>query len=671
MGKTGMTVVVAAWLMGSVVANTAWAAGKPADQSVLVYPAPFFADAHPATAADMVRRLPGFTAETGQAARGFAGTAGNVLVDGARPTAKTDDIFVILARIPAAAVARIEVIRGGTSGIDMQGLSIVANVVRRPGAARNLVLAASNTFIGDGGQAPGGVFEYHGESGGIRYDATLARTTQNWDDAPGTGYRLLQAPGGPAQYDGHQRRGIMKLGWQATGALAAPLWGGEWSSNLMLLTSNYSSSVLYDGYGGARFDTIGSKRQGEFGSRWRGDIGRFNLEALVLQRLNREDTSNTGAQPSGDSAFRGLNNSGETIGRITLRYAPWPELEMRGGGEAAYNFLDGRTSFVSNGVPTALPNASLSVNEKRGEAFVQANWRIASDWMLEGGLRLEFSTIADGNGLSRSSFYPKPRLLLSWTPDPDNQARLRVERSMGQLNFADFVASSNLAGFGVAAGNSNLRPDQRWQYELSAEHRFWGQGAVSVSILHEEITDLQDFVPAGGGLDAPGNIPSATRDRLSIIGTLPLDWLGLEKGLLRPKLIWWASNLADPVTGEMRRISNQRDRDISFEVTQDLDTLKSTWLLGIIPAGFNRTTWRIAQVNRVALHVPYIYASWTYKPSADWSILLQLDNALPYRFEYRQWLYGGPRGTGGAPTLQDSFTRTEPRLFVQLRKTWN
>jgi len=568
-------------------------------------------------------------------------------------------------------VARIEVIRGGATGIDMQGLSIVANVVRRPGAARSLVLAADNTFIGDGGQAPGGVFEYHGESGGIRYDATLARTTQNWDDAPGTGYRLLRAPGGPAQYDGHQRRGIMKLGWQATGALATPLWGREWSSNLMLLTSNYSSSVLYAGYGGARFDTIGGKRQGEFGSRWQGDIGPFNLEALVLQRLNREDTSNTAAQPSGDSVFRGLNNSGESIGRATLRYAPRPELELRGGGEAAYNFLDGRTSFVNNGVPTALPNAILSVNEKRGEIFGQANWRVAPAWMLEGGLRLEFSTIADGNGLSRSFFYPKPRLLLSWTPDPDYQARLRVERSVGQLNFSDFVASSNLAGFGVAAGNSNLRPDQRWQYELTAEHRFRGQGALTVSLLHEEITDLQDFVPAGGGLDAPGNIPSATSDRLAITGTLPLDWLGLEKALLRPKLTWWASNLADPVTGEMRRISNQRDRDISFEMTQDLDSLKSTWLLGIIPASFNRTTWRIAQVNRVAIHAPYLYASWTYKPSADWSLLLQLDNALPYRFEYRQWLYSGPRDTGGAPTLQDGFTRTEPRLFVQVRKTWN
>ncbi len=61
----------------------------------------------------MVDRLPGFTMDTGTSARGFAGTAGNVLVDGARPTAKTDDLSAILDRIPAAAIDHIEVIRGG------------------------------------------------------------------------------------------------------------------------------------------------------------------------------------------------------------------------------------------------------------------------------------------------------------------------------------------------------------------------------------------------------------------------------------------------------------------------------------------------------------------------------------------------------------------------------
>src|ERR1700748_2981136 len=60
------------------------------EQGISVYPAAFFADSRPATANDMISRLPGFTLDTGTSARGFAGTAGNVLIDGAGPSAKSD-----------------------------------------------------------------------------------------------------------------------------------------------------------------------------------------------------------------------------------------------------------------------------------------------------------------------------------------------------------------------------------------------------------------------------------------------------------------------------------------------------------------------------------------------------------------------------------------------------
>ena len=74
---------------------------------------------------------------------------------------------------------------------------------------------------------------------------------------------------------------------------------------------------------------------------------------------------------------------------------------------------------------------------------------------------------------SRDFLYPKPRLLLSWAPDAQSQIRLRAERTVGQLNFSDFVAAVNLAGFGIGAGNADLRPDQRWQFEAAVERRFW------------------------------------------------------------------------------------------------------------------------------------------------------------------------------------------------------
>ncbi len=78
------------------------AAAQSADgDSVLTYQAAFFAEARPNTAYDMIGRLPGFTFSNTGTARGFAGNAGNVLIDGQRPTSKSDDLQSILQRIPA------------------------------------------------------------------------------------------------------------------------------------------------------------------------------------------------------------------------------------------------------------------------------------------------------------------------------------------------------------------------------------------------------------------------------------------------------------------------------------------------------------------------------------------------------------------------------------------
>jgi hypothetical protein len=644
------------------------------EKGISVYPPSFFADARPATAQDMLNRLPGFSLDTGTGTtvRGFAGTAGNVLVDGARPTAKNDDLQSILQRIPAASVERIELIRGSAPGIDMQGQSVVANVVRKKQDSSQFILNANLGFMGSGQWTPYGGIEYHGQSGAYRYEASLSRLTQQWDDSPGEGYRVVTAPGQAPVYDRAVYTGIIRTGWQAHGGLVAPVFGGEWDNNFTLQGTDYPSGLRYYGGGGSRFDYITREQTAEIGSHWQGLLGAVNLESLVLQRLGHREDGNTSLAPGSSSDFLGVKNTGETIGRITARYSFSPTLSLEAGGEAVYNFLDGRTRLVSNGAPVGLTNANVFVNEKRGELFATASWRLTPSLALEGGARGELSTIyARGDTTStRSFFYPKPRFLLSWSPDELSQVRLRIERTVGQLNFSDFVASVNLAGFGIAAGNTNLRPDQRWQFEGALERHFWDRGALVLTYLHEEITDLQDFVPVGPNLDAPGNIAHATSDKLAITGLVPLDFLGLSKAQFKPNLYWQTSDLIDPVTGEHRRISNQRNINSYYEITQDIDSLKSTWNFNW-GTGFSRTTWRISQVNRIGIHNdPFVNFSWAYKPTPDWKVTLSAENFIPYRFENEQRFYPGQRALGMEPTIQDRFARTQPRFYILVRKTF-
>src|SRR5689334_22530316 len=85
-------------------------------QGVISYPASFFASQQPTTARDMLNRTPGFQLDTGNSVRGYEGAAGNVLIDGQRPSSKNDTLDQILARLPASQVERIDIIRGGAPG---------------------------------------------------------------------------------------------------------------------------------------------------------------------------------------------------------------------------------------------------------------------------------------------------------------------------------------------------------------------------------------------------------------------------------------------------------------------------------------------------------------------------------------------------------------------------
>jgi len=89
------------------------------EQEEIVHcPAAFFARYERNTALDMVEQIPGFQLDDGGGGRGFGGAAGNILINGRRPSTKQDPPSAILERIPASRVERIELIRGQMAGSD-------------------------------------------------------------------------------------------------------------------------------------------------------------------------------------------------------------------------------------------------------------------------------------------------------------------------------------------------------------------------------------------------------------------------------------------------------------------------------------------------------------------------------------------------------------------------
>src|SRR3990170_1245933 len=149
------------------------------------YDAAFFAQYAPRTALDIARRVPGFNLDLGNVdIRGFGAAAGNVVINGARPSSKAESLETTLLRIPARRVSRVEVGPGDLYGADYAGKSQVLNIIlSAEGGIDGNVTASSRRL-------------YTGKlTGDVSGSALIRRGASSINLSAGTGYTLNHEEG--------------------------------------------------------------------------------------------------------------------------------------------------------------------------------------------------------------------------------------------------------------------------------------------------------------------------------------------------------------------------------------------------------------------------------------------------------------------------------------------
>lgn len=648
-----------------------------AKSAVISYPPAFFAAAQPVVAFDMIQRVPGFSFDGGDSnVRGFGGAAGNVLIDGQRPASKGDTLEDVLRRLPASQVERIDVIRGGAPGINMQGKPVVANIIRKPGDSwRGLVVVSDRLLLDDGRQQPGLRLEGSRNFGGKLWEGSLVAGA-GLDDGAGDGPRYrLDAAGRPLLLGDVKSEGDS---WNATGTTSfeTPLAGGRLRANAQLFYNSYQFDQ--DDYLPPDIREIEDIREttheGEVGLRYSHPLGlRSSIETFAIQRYNRNHVNAEYDSPGFDGDFDNNSRTGESVGRVVLKHALTPAIALEGGVEGAFNWLESRTRYSEYGTPVDIPAANVRVEEKRGEAFATATWRATPKLTLEVGLRAETSTItSDGDvDLEKTLNFLKPRLLATWTPAEHWQVRARIEREVGQLDFDDFVASSNLSAGAVLAGNPDLDPEQSLVFEAALERRFWTSGALVLTARHLELKDVVDrvpiFTPGGAVFDAPGNLGEGSQDELAVSLSLPLDRLGVKGGLLRGESTWRRSKVTDPTTFEERRISGQHPKDWEINFTQDLPAHGVNWGFDIY-GDWRETNYRFSEIETRKLR-PYVLAFVEYKPRPDITVRLEGANLTSRNFIRHREVYAGPREANPFLFTDSVYYDVGRILYVRIRKT--
>ena len=557
-----------------------------------------FSQFAPRNALDMLERVPGFNIRDSASQRGLGQATGNVLLNGARPSSKSDDIFAQLTRIPVSAVTRIEIVDGAQ--LDIPGLS---------GEVANVVFENSGGLTGQFSWVPEfrpyntdpllwrGDVSVTRKSGDLTIEAALNNADSGRGGADGP-TRILNGDGTVRQlredvvtsdYDSPKLSG--KVTWDPAG------------DRILNLNGHYQR--IYDRFreDSLRFtpgapDELRTVRQRE--NRWNYELGGDyafplaggTLKAIGLHRKSHEPFSvdvisqlDDGSPATGDR-FTQTGDTSETVARTEFGW------KMLGGdwqlaAEAAFNTLDNSAGLFTldpsgTFVPVPFPDGTGGVSEDRYEGSLSFGRALTPKLSFQLNLAAEHSTIVQSgaNGLERSFLRPKGKLSFAWKPSSDLDLALSVQRRVLQLSFYDFLARAFIDDDNQNAGNNDLRPQQDWSFEGEINKSLGAWGKTQLQFVYRNVEDYVDIIPVGNGGESVGNIPKAWAAAVVSTSTITFDPIGLKGVRLDGTVVLQTSRLTDPFTGERRQWSGFTNRQANFNLRHDIPNSQWAWGAG-------------------------------------------------------------------------------------------
>ena len=641
------------------------AAAQAASQSsanasrTTVYQAAFFAQYAPRTALDIVQRVPGFSLDLGATqtqqgavdVRGFAGTAGNVVINGSRPSTKAETLDVTLSRIPAQQVIRVEVGPGDLFGSDYAGKSQVLNVVlsQQSGIDGNVTASAKRWYTG-----------YINTD--IQGSALIRRGASTINLSAGTGRNR------------QQEEGTDDLRNVATGALIEhrrkhnsyfnrdPFVSGAWAlergSDKSLHVNARWQPSSFDLFQSNRVTpSTGAQHDDNLIQTYRDPVielgaditrplegGALKLVGLATRRkrndvdqyVQRNGLIENNAQVNGGFRQSVRAQRNETLGRVSWTRSNLFGFSFEAGAEAAYNTLDDNVDLFavdSTGQEQriALPIANALVKEKRGEVYVNLGKTLSPNLRIDGGVNYEFSNLTvSGDAIAdRTLKFLKPSLTVDWKPGGRWHTQFSIRRTVAQLNFYDFISIGDLSVQRVTGSNADLQPQRAWEYRATIDHPLLGDGLLKLDFGHDQVSMLQDQILitdiSGNEFSGPGNLGTGTLSFVTLTLDAPLNriWAGLRAKFTGT---WQRTRVEDPISHQQRNWSGFWP-NWQYDLSVRRDAGK--WSYGFELSDNQKITFfRTDEFDSNMNLGAYATAFVEYRPTPRLAINFSVDNAL-------------------------------------------
>jgi len=565
--------------------------------STVVYPSSYFEQWAPVTAQDMINRIPGVGSATGgnfgsrAGGRGLGGGGGNqILIDGKRVAGKDNEANSQLQRIPANKVSHIELIRGTSAALDVRGDQIVNIVLTEALSSRSIAYEINTDRYADGHIQPGGKVALNGRQGNFNY-LLSAEAEPRHDYRPSWETSVLGDFSPNDEITEERTREQYTYTYAANLAYAITPAS---SARLNMLYSDYDNTVdVNRQITDLRVNppTVRAERERIPGQNNSWEVGgdyelrrqndhRFKILFISNERNQDIVRERFVVQPDG-SETKNLFLDSDSIERERILRSSYSMGVVQGqdvefGVERAQTTLDSALRLGMPGAgagnpayggltPVAVRNANSKVEEIRYEPFVVHNWQLSQRMTLESSLIYEMSEITQTGDVNnkRDFDFWKPKVDWRFDIRQGLQMRATATKSVRQLSFSDFVASSDNRDDDstTMAGNSELRQEQVWNFDVGGEFRLPNDmGVVDGSLFYMKHIDVIERMDVSVNPDRPesanGNIGDGDMSGLRLNASIRMGMFNMPNLMIISRLEVKQSEITDPFLGIDRRFEN-------------------------------------------------------------------------------------------------------------------
>ncbi|WP_262692716.1 TonB-dependent receptor plug domain-containing protein [Kordiimonas aestuarii] len=603
----------------------------------LTYDTEFFQKFEPISAGDMLKRVPGvaFTSDIGEydapQMRGMADGFTQVLVNGRPVPGAGNDRTVLVDRIPAEIIEKIEVIRSPGADIDSQGVGGTINIILKEGATLPVggSIRGSALYSAKDKELRGaGAISYAGRSDNERIFYSVTANIQQRFNAKKFVEETIVAGDFPESTDGRDLFAPDDFNASVADGRAVQLDSRENLDTSLNADVTFkvgdSGELRFDGF---YIDTNRDEREDT--TEWERDDGE-----LVGDKVGSQDTE-IRQENFGFSALYEDRFSDTTSFDTMVRYSQFKNTEDQYDRE--FDFDDGSESLddrerelidstdkefaadfgikheldamlLKFGASTKFKDrdygltlmeaddfgeleveseSQFGVKEKRYDAYLVGEWQLGSAMTIEAGARLEHTntkvSAPRAAETSNSVTLLNPSLHIQRDVSDNGQLRLSLARTVRRPTFDQLVPAElqdEPDDDDVTVGNPDLAMEKSWGLDLGYEHSLPGNGILGVNFFYRKVSDLSQLVRIGdtedGGLYSYDNVGNGKTYGIEFDVSTPLVFLGLdETGFFANYTRIWSSRY-DEFLQEDVRFNHQPKYVYNVGLTQNFPSIEAT-----------------------------------------------------------------------------------------------